>query len=68
MKHLENFDEQIKESKRKIDITEEDSNNIEELLFDKMKEKGLTPDIHNIYSELDLLRKDRKKFFDLFYY
>ena len=55
MKHLEKF-----EDKRKINITEEDSNNIEELLFDKMKEKALTPDIHNIYFELDLLKKDRK--------
>jgi hypothetical protein len=61
MKHLENFNEQVKENtKRKIDITEEDSNNIEELLFDKMKENDLTPDIYNIYFELDLLKKDRR--------
>ena len=54
--HLEKFEE----NKRKINITEEDLNNIEKILFDKMKEKGLKTDIHNIYFELDLLKKDRK--------
>ena len=51
MKHLEDS--------RKINITEEDLNNIEILLFNKMKENDIEPNIDNIYFELDLLKKDR---------
>ena len=56
MKHLENFETNFK---RNINITEDDLNNIEILLFDKMKENNIEPNIHNIYYELDLLKNDR---------
>ena len=61
MKHLEKFEGYIDDSKTKINITEEDLNNIEKILFDKMKENNLNPDIYNIYFELDVLKKETNK-------
>jgi len=57
MRHLEKFNEHLEEDiKRKIYISEEDLNNIEKLLFGKMKEKSLEPNIHNLYFEIELLK------------
>jgi len=57
MKHLDDYENLLK---KKIDITETDLNNIEKILFDKMKEHKIEPNIDNIYYELDILKKDRK--------
>lgn len=54
MKHLENFNKFL---------SEEDLDYINNKLIDKIKEKGLTPNTQAIYSDLELLKKDKKNSF-----
>jgi hypothetical protein len=58
MKYLENF-----EDNTKIKLEDEDFTNIDNLLLDRIKENDLTPDIDTIYSEFELLKKDKMNSF-----
>lgn len=59
MKHIENFEIH---NQKKI-LSEEDLNYINTKLLDKIKSDNIEPNIHAIYSDLELLKKDKKNSF-----
>lgn len=61
MMHLEKFEEHT--DKQKIITTEEDFDNINTKFINKIKENGLDPNIDTIYSDLELLKKDKTNSF-----
>lgn len=57
MKHIEKFENHVKT------LSEEDLNYINNKFLKKIKENNLKPTTYNIYSDLELLKKDKKNSF-----
>lgn len=62
MKHLEKFDG-YNERPKNIIPSDSDFEDFNKKLLDKMKENGIEPNINAIYSDLELLKKDKTNSF-----
>jgi len=60
MKHLAKFEGYETDSDNRIKLSDDDLNYIQKLLIDKMTENNIEITTNNIYSELELLKKDKK--------